>query len=170
LTLQQRINFSLLLPLLDDTLKVFGFFGLLGSGGGGSLSSFGTLLRDRLRVVRLVPLSERSSVDLNDGALDEGVRADEFVVGGVVNNTDQPRFSRYALRAPCKVAGVEAEGAVLEVSTANANSVDTLRAKLGAGSLTAEFELSLLAVVGTLGTGGGTLVPGRAGNTYDESS
>ena len=33
----------------------------------------------------LVPLAEGSSVDLDDGAFDEGVGPDEFVVRGVVD-------------------------------------------------------------------------------------
>ena len=33
----------------------------------------------------LVPLTEGGSVDLDDGAFDEGVRSDEFVIGGVVD-------------------------------------------------------------------------------------
>ena len=33
----------------------------------------------------LVPLPEGSSINLDDGTLDEGVGTDEFVVGGVVN-------------------------------------------------------------------------------------
>jgi hypothetical protein len=35
--------------------------------------------------VGLIPLPERSSVDLNDRPLDEGVRSDKFVVGSIVN-------------------------------------------------------------------------------------
>lgn len=37
-----------------------------------------------LAVVGLVPLTERSSVDLDDGGLGQGVGADELVVRGVV--------------------------------------------------------------------------------------
>ena len=33
----------------------------------------------------LIPLPERSGIDLDNGTLDEGVRSDEFVVGSVVN-------------------------------------------------------------------------------------
>jgi len=33
----------------------------------------------------LIPLPERSSVDLDNGPLDEGVRSDKLVVGSVVN-------------------------------------------------------------------------------------
>lgn len=43
--------------------------------------------------------------------------------------------------------------------------MDTLRTKLGVGRLAAEFEFSLLAVVGALGTGRRALVPGGARDT-----
>ena len=33
----------------------------------------------------LIPLPERSSVDLDNGTLNEGVRPDELVIGSVVN-------------------------------------------------------------------------------------
>ena len=41
---------------------------------------------------------------------------------------------------------------MLEVSTANTDGVDTFGSKLGGGGLTAELELSLLAVERSLGT------------------
>lgn len=43
--------------------------------------------------------------------------------------------------------------------------MDTLGAEPGVGGLTTELELSLLAVVGALGTGRRTFVAGRAGDT-----
>ena len=39
----------------------------------------------------LVPLPERSSINLDDSALDEGVRSDKLVVGSVINLEDGPR-------------------------------------------------------------------------------
>ena len=35
--------------------------------------------------MRLIPLTEGSSIDLNDGAFDEGVGTNKLVVGGIVN-------------------------------------------------------------------------------------
>ena len=46
------------------------------------------LLADRLAVVLLVPLTEWSGVDLNDGALHQSLGADELVVGGVVDDIE----------------------------------------------------------------------------------
>ena len=56
------------------------------------------------------------------------------------------------LAAPRKVARIKAKGTVLEATAPDTDGVDTLGAKLGVGSLTAELELSLLAVMGTLST------------------
>ena len=42
----------------------------------------------------LIPLPERSSVDLDNGTLDEGVRSDKLVVGSVVNLQDD--WNRFA--------------------------------------------------------------------------
>ncbi len=83
------------------------------------------------------------------------------------HDTDDPRLAGNVLAAPGEVARVKTEGTVLEVTTADPNGVNALGAELRAGSLTAELELSLLAVVGALSTGGRTLVPGRAGDTYE---
>jgi hypothetical protein len=68
----------------------------------------------------LVPLPERRGINLNDGALDEGVRADKLVVRRIVHlyetsatrpcwicanthDTDDPRPPRYMLAGPGKV-------------------------------------------------------------------
>ena len=55
---------------------------------------------------------------------------------------------------------------MFDVATTDTNGVNTLNAKTGIGCLTAELELSLLAVVGALGTRVRTLVPRRAGDTW----
>lgn len=86
---------------------------------------------------------------------------------GNTHDTDDPRLAGNVLAAPGEVARVETESTVLEVTTADPNGVNALGAELGVGGLPTELELSLLAVVGTLGTGGRTLVPGRAGDTYE---
>ena len=61
-------------------LLLLGLLALCGSGRLG-----GELLRDGLGIMRLVPLAERRSVDLDDRTLDERVCADEFVVRCVVD-------------------------------------------------------------------------------------
>ena len=108
--------------------------------------------------VRLIPLPERRSVDLDDRALDERVRAHELVVRGVVHDRDDPRLARHALRAPREVARVEAQRAELGVPAAHAHAVDALRPELRVRGLAPELELPLLAVVRALGARGGALV------------
>jgi hypothetical protein len=83
--------------------------------------------------VRLVPLPEGRGVDLDDRALDKGVGPDELVVRGVVLDAYDARLLRAVLGAPSKVARVEPERTVLEVATADTNSVNALSTNLGAG-------------------------------------
>jgi hypothetical protein len=107
LRLEEGVNLGLLLALLDLALDVVRLLLLLGVGVCGSRSSsrsrLGALLGDGLSIlyntvradydgskmsgayVGLVPLAEGGSIDLDDGALNEGVRPDELVVGRVVN-------------------------------------------------------------------------------------
>lgn len=99
---------------------------------------------DVLAVVSLVPLTERSGVDLDDGGLGQGVGADELIVGGVIGDGDDTGLAGAALGGPGEVAGVKAQGTVLVVSTAGADGVDALRTDTGVGSLAAGLESALL--------------------------
>ena len=74
-----------------------------------------------LSVVSLVPLSERRSIDLDDGGFGQSVRADEFVVGRMERDGDDTAFSGDPFAAPGEVSGVETQGAKLAVSTARAD-------------------------------------------------
>lgn len=82
------------------------------------------------------------------------------------HDTDDTGLPCNVFASPGEVTGVKPEGTVLEVTTTDTDSVDPLGTKLGAGWLTAELELSLLAVVRALCTRVRTLVPGRTGDTY----
>lgn len=64
------------------------------------------------------------------------------------------------LRTPGKVSAIKTKSTVLQISSTDTNSMDTLGAKFSVGGLTAKLEFSLLAVVGALGTGCGAFVPG----------
>ena len=119
---------------------------------------------DGLAVVGLVPLTEGSSVDLDDGRLGQGVGADELVVGGVVwifpsqqglaarkqkdggrtGDHNDTGLAGAALRGPGEVARVETEGAVLVVAAAGANGVDALGTDTGVRRLATRLEGSLL--------------------------
>ena len=76
-------------------LRRLGLLSLIRSGHGGSLG--GELLRDGLGVVRLVPLTEGRGVDLDDRALHDGVRRDEFVVR---RDVDLEYSARYTFSEP----------------------------------------------------------------------
>ena len=121
--------------------------------------------------VRLVPLSEGGSVNVDNGTLDEGLGSEKLVVGSVVSlittsapsissnpfapripssveythNLDQPSLPGDRLGTPSEVTRVESESPVLDVTASGSDLVDTLgRVKLGHGGLTTEFKLSLL--------------------------
>jgi hypothetical protein len=128
------------LLLLDGIalLDLLDLFALL--GGLGLLAS----TAERLAVVGLVPLTEGGGVDLDDGALGQGVGADQLVVGGVVGDGDDTGLAGAALGAPGEVARVETQGAVLVVAAAGANGVDTLGTNTGVSTLAASLESALL--------------------------
>lgn len=156
---------------------------LLGGIGGLLLAS----AADGLTVVGFVPLSERSSVDLDDGRLGERVGTDEFVVRRVVGDDNNADLAGDTLRSPREVAGVETQTTVLGVTTTSADKVDSLVANTSVGGLatllespasgkSVSYQLShihpdiasipLLAVVSSLRTGGRALVAGITRNTH----
>ena len=98
---------------------------------------------DGLAVVSLVPLAEGGSVNLDDGGLGEGVGTDQFVVGGVVGNTDDTGLAGDALRSPREVTGFETEGTELLVTTTGTDKVDSLGTDTGVGGLTTLVEGSV---------------------------
>jgi hypothetical protein len=98
------------------------------------------LLAKSLSIVSLIPLTERSGIDLNDGALDEGVGADQLVVRSVVDDGQNTSLAGAVLRTPREVTSVETKGTVLLVTTADTNFVNTLRSKLSVSGLATQFE------------------------------
>ena len=74
-------------------------------------------------------------------------------------------LTRGGFWSPGEVASLETEGTIFKVSTTDTDSVDTLGPELRASSLTTELKLSLLAVVGPLGTGFRALVAGWSRDT-----
>ena len=97
-----------------------------------------------LTVVRLVPLSEGSGIDLNDGGLGEGVGSDELVVGGVVHDDDDSDLASNTFGGPGEVTGLKTEGTELAVATAGTDEMDSLGTDPGVGFLSAGFESALL--------------------------
>ena len=127
--------------LLLDAGALLDLLGLLALLGGlGALPP----AAEGLAVVGLVPLAEGGGVDLDDGALGEGVGADELVVRGVEGDADQAGLAGAALGSPGEVTRVEAEGPVLVVAAAGADGVDALVADTGVGGLPTLLENALL--------------------------
>ena len=99
---------------------------------------------DGLAVVSLVPLAERSSINLDDGRLGQGVGTDQFVVRRVVRHTNHTGLAGNTLGAPGEVTGVETEGTELLVTTTSADQVNSLGTDTGVGGLTTLVERSVL--------------------------
>lgn len=102
------------------------------------------LTAETLAVVSLIPLTERSGIDLDDGGLGQGVGADELVVGRVVGDGNDTGLAGAALGGPGEVTGVEAESTVLVVTATGADGVNALGTDTGVGSLAAGLESALL--------------------------
>lgn len=166
LLLDKRVELALLATGVEFPGGLVALLGLVSGGFGSTLTGSTTLGGDGLTVELFVCLTERRSVNLNDASLDQGVGSNKFVVRRIVNDTQHTRLGGNVLRTPCKVAGLETKGTVLEVASTNTNSVDSLGANTGVGSLTTELESSLLAVVRPSGTGGRALVARITSDTH----
>ena len=113
----------------------------------------------------LVPLAEGSGIDLDNGVLHKGTGTDQLVVGRVVDDSDDTGLAGDGLGTPGEVTGIQTHGTELAVTSTGANLVDALSTELGVGSLTTQLELSLLAILGALGSGSGALVAGVSADT-----
>jgi hypothetical protein len=105
-----------------------------------SLSFTTLLLAQGLSIVSLIPLAERSGIDLDNGTLDKSVGTDQLVVGGIVHNSQDTGLAGAVLGTPGEVTSIETESTVLLVATTNTDFVDTLGTKLSVGGLTAQLE------------------------------
>lgn len=125
-----------------------------------------SLLAQLLTVVVLVPLSERSGINLNNSRLGQSVGSNQLVVGRVVDNTSDSGLSGDTLGGPREVTGVNSQRSELLVATSGSDRVDSLGTDLGVGGLSTQFELSLLSELGSLGTSSRTLVTRISRNTH----
>lgn len=91
----------------------------------------------------LVPLSERSGVDLDNGGFCEGVCADKLVVRGMVRDNDHADLAGDALGSPREVTGFEAESTELLVTTTGTDDVNALGSDTGNGGLATLLESSV---------------------------
>jgi len=160
LMVKSRLEGAVLLPGGELTLDAVGLLALDLELGGLAL-----LETDLEAVVGLVPLLEGVGIDENDGTLDESLGTDELVIGGVVGDVEDADLARADLGTPGEVAGVETEGAELEVATAAADGVDATLADLGHGGGAAHLELPLLAVLLAATAGLAAFVPSLTSDT-----
>merc|ERR1711934_603981 len=116
------------------------------------------LLAHNATVMRLVPLAEGRRINLHDGVLHEGLRANQLVVGRVVDDVEDTRLACAYLRAPGEVARVQAHRPELGVATAATHSVHTLCANLRHRHLPTHLILALLVVNWFLATSEPALV------------
>ena len=153
------VDESFLVSASEDGLDVSGLLDFS--------STFNDLLLNEFNTVVLkVPLSKKSSINLNDTTLDQSVGSDEFVVGGVVDDTDDLGLSGDLFRSPGEVSGVESEGLEFVVSSSNSVSSDGLFTDLGESGRTTRFVLLLLLVDGHTTTGKSSLVSRVSGDTH----
>lgn len=133
------------------------------------LAGFGAVLglfdSDLDSVVGLVPGLEGVGVDHDNGPLDEGLGADQFVVGRVVHDVQDTDLAGADLGTPGKVSGIQSEGSELGVSSPAADLVDAGLADLGHGRGPSEIVLSLLAELGSASSGFPALVSSFASDT-----
>ena len=85
-------------------------------------------------------------------------------------HTDNSCLASDMLRCPCKVSALKAKCPVFHISTTNSDLVNALGPKFSVGWLTAKLKLSLLAIVGPLGTSLRTLMTRWTGNTLYHSN
>lgn len=139
-----------------------------GSGAGGLADGLRGLAlgRGRHTVVGLEELTERSSIDLNNGRLGQGVGTHKLVVGRVVDHRNDTGLARDTLGTPGEVTGFETKSTELLVTTPRADRVDTLGADLGVRRLTAGLELPLLAELSAHGAGVRALVTSVAADSH----
>ena len=136
----------------------------------------------KITYMGFIPLTEGSGINLDDGTLDKRVCSDKFIVGSVIHliqesstdnfgnitityDTNNPSLPSDMLWTPGIISTIETKSTVLLRTSTDTNCMNTLRTKFSVGRLTTKFEFSLLAVVGTLTTGGRTFVPGRSRDT-----
>lgn len=139
-----------------------------GKGGAGEAKRGACLLlAANVHVVVLdVPLLEGSGIDLDDGALDEGVGAHVLVRRRIVHDIEETGLAGHGLRGPREVARVKTEGTVLEGTTTDTDAVHLLLTDLGVRGLAAKLEFPLHANADATTTSLAALMDRVTGDTW----
>merc|ERR1712203_450033 len=115
--------------------------------------NFDPFLTKRCSVMCFVPLSERCSVDNNDSVFNKSLCSYQFVVTGIVSNINDPSFPGNRFRAPREISSIKTKCSILFVASTASYSVNSLLSKLGHGSWSSKFELTLVSNWGTFTSG-----------------
>ena len=160
---EQLLVSALVLFALVNLLLVF--LAMLGFGAG--LVRLLHLLLVQLNVVVLeIPLTERSSINLDDGVLHEGLGTDKLIVSRIVEDINDAGLARLGLGTPGEVSVVELESAVLHVFAATSDKNDALLTDFGVAGNSSHFELSFLLMNGHTSTGRSPLLSGVPSDTH----
>jgi len=151
-----------------SSLELLGDLGRLGGKIDGLSGIDGVLAleADLDSVVGLVPGLEGVGIDHDDSTLDQGLRTDQFVVGGVVQDIQDTDLAGADLGTPRKVPGVESQSPKFGVSSAATDLVDAGFTDLGRCGWSAHVVLSLLAKLRAASTGLPALVSSFACDTH----
>jgi hypothetical protein len=108
-----------------------------------------------------VPLTERSSVNLDNAVLDESISPDQLVVGSVIDHVQDPSFAGDCLGCPVEVSFLESQSSELEVTSSNSDSSDSssVRDEFSVGKRSGLLEGSFLLVDWHSSSGESALVP-----------
>merc|ERR1719473_800056 len=121
-------------------------------------------------VVREVPLLEGRRVHLDDGILDQGLRAHKLVVCGVVDNVHDTRLAGAVLGPPRVIPRVQAQCTILHVTSTAADEAHTLLTHSCHRRRPSHLELALLLVNVHAAARLAVLVAGVTSNAHDEKS
>jgi len=92
----------------------------------------------------LIPLPERSSIDLNHSGLCESIGTDELVVRRMVCDDDDSNLSGDPFRSPREIARLKTKSTELSIASTSTDEMDSLGTDTGVGFLTTGFESALL--------------------------
>ena len=109
-----------------------------------------------------VPSCEGGGIDGDNAVLDEGLGPDQLVVGGVVDDVEDPGLAGDGFGGPVEVSFLETESSELVVSASDSDSSDPgfVIDELGVGDGSGLFKGSLFLVDGHAAAGESALVPG----------
>lgn len=117
-------------------------------------------------VVLLIPDSEWSGINGDDGVLDESLGSDQLVVGGIVKHVHNSGFAGDGLGSPGEITSFKAKSAEFKVATTSTNNIDLLGTQLCHCRRATKLELALLLVDVPAASGGAVLVSAIARNTH----